>query len=222
VTGGLTQALGGGFRARANADFFSDITTQQRYQQNVYQATNSRRGFGGNITGNWAGVVLSGTVDRTDYFYPDETVTTQGGLPRVTVSRAERPIGRSPLYFGVGGEYVTFVRHTEHNDVRVSDQGLTRLDVAPILRIPFTRWPFLTANSSVVWRGTYWTESKDLATNLQIPESISRQYFDFSTRITGPVFHKIFDRPGSTRSTGSFSWRAATSRSATSRGSATD
>jgi hypothetical protein len=136
-------------------------------------------------------------MDRTDYFYPDGTVTTQGGLPRVTVSRAERPIGRSPFYFGVGGEYVTFLRSTERNDVTVNDHGLTRVDVSPVVRIPFTRWPFLTANSSVAWRGTYWTESKDPTTNLNIPESINRQYFDFSTRITGPVFHRIFDRPGS-------------------------
>ena len=196
VTGGLTQALGGGFRARANADYFSDIVTQQRYQQNIYQATNSRRGFGGNITGNWAGYVLSGTLDRTDYFYPDNTVTTQGGLPRVTVSRGEKPIGRSPLYFGANGEYVTFLRSTERDDVTTNDQGLTRLDFNPTVRIPFTRWPFLTANSAVAWRGTYWTESKNPLTNLNVPEGIGRQYFDFSTRITGPVFHRIFDRPG--------------------------
>jgi LPS-assembly protein len=196
VRGGLTQALGGGFRARANADYFSDIVTQQRYQQNVYDATNSRRGFGGNITGNWAGYVLSGTLDRTDYFYPDETVTTQGSLPRVTVSRGEKPIGRSPLYFGANGEYVTFLRSTERNDVTSNDQGLTRLDFNPTLRIPFTRWPFLGVNSAVAWRGTYWTESKDPLTGLNVPDGIGRQYFDFSTRITGPVFHRIFDRPG--------------------------
>jgi LPS-assembly protein len=196
ITGGLTQALGGGFRARANADFFSDIVTQQRYQQNIYQATNSRRGFGGNITGNWGGYFLSGTLDRTDYFYPDGSVITQGGLPRVTVSRSEKPIGRTPLYFGASGEYVTFLRSTEREEVTVQDQGLTRMDVNPVLRIPFTRWRFLTINSSVAWRGTYWSESKDLTTGLNVPEGLGRHFFDFSSRITGPVFHRIFDRPG--------------------------
>jgi LPS-assembly protein len=196
VTGGLTQALGGGFRARANADYFSDIVTQQRYQQNIYHATNSRRGFGGNITGSWGGYFISGTLERTDYFYPDQTVTTQGGLPRITVSRSEKPIGRSPLYFGANGEYVTFLRSTKRDDVTALDQGLTRLDINPVVRIPFTRWPFLTLNSSVSWRGTYWTESRDAESGLNVPEGLGRQYFDFSSRITGPVFHRIFDRPG--------------------------
>ena len=36
------------------------------------------------------------------------------------------------------------------DDVTVADQGLRRLDVNPTLRIPFTRWQFLTINSSVI------------------------------------------------------------------------
>jgi len=67
---------------------------------------------------------------------------------------------------------------------------LTRLEVSPTVRIPFTRVPFFTINSSVGWRGTYWSES--LVNNIQTPESLKRQYFDFNTRITGPVFMRIF------------------------------
>jgi hypothetical protein len=75
--------------------------------------------------------------------------------------------------------------------VSTNDQGLTRIDVAPMLRIPFTRWPFLTVNSTVGWRGTYWTES--LVDGRQVPESLGRQYFEFASRITGPVFSRIFN-----------------------------
>jgi hypothetical protein len=115
-------------------------------------------------------------------------------LPRFTVSRGERPIGKSTLYFGVTGEYVTFVRKAIDNDVTLFDQGLTRLDVLPTLRIPFTKWPFLTANTSVSWRGTYWSESLS-PTSVQIPQSISRSFIDFQSRIVGPVFNKIFNTP---------------------------
>jgi hypothetical protein len=61
--------------------------------------------------------------------------------------------------------------------------------------VPFTRWPFLTINSSVSWRGTYWTESLN-AVGEQVEESLGRRYFDFQSRITGPVFNKIFNTPG--------------------------
>ena len=58
--------------------------------------------------------------------------------------------------------------------------------------MPFTRWPFLTVNSSVLWRNTYWTESVD---RVQVPEGISRRYLDFRSQVVGPVFTRIWDTP---------------------------
>ena len=46
-------------------------------------------------------------------------------------------------------------------------------------------------NSTVGWRGTYWTES--LVNGKQVADSVSRQYFEFNSRITGPVFSRIFN-----------------------------
>jgi LPS-assembly protein len=195
VRGDLVQRLPLRLRARGNVDFFSSITTQQRYQQDLFRSTSRTRRFGGNVTGSWGSYIFSATADRNDTFY-DQDFVTSGNLPRVIVSRSERPIPGTPLYFGVNGEYVTLLRSVTRDDVKVpnQDQGLTRLDIQPVLRIPFTRWPFLTANSVVAWRGTYWTES--LVDNVQVPDALGRQYFDFQTRITGPVFNRIWNTPG--------------------------
>jgi LPS-assembly protein len=194
ITGDLVQNLGGGFRARAYTDYFSSIESQQRNQQNVFHATNRTRRYGGNISGNWREYVFNATLEQRDIFDGPTRLTRDGNLPRVTLSRGERPIGKSQLYFGVTGEYVTFVRKALDQEVTLFDQGLTRLDVTPTLRIPFTKWQFFTVNSSVAWRGTYWTESLD-ASRAQIPESISRSYVDFQSRITGPVFNRIWNTP---------------------------
>jgi LPS-assembly protein len=196
INGDLVQNLGGGFRARGYMDYFSSISSQQRYQQNVFQATNRTRRYGANISGNWREYVFNATLEQRDIFDGIDRLSRDGTLPRITMSRGERPIGKSPLYFGVTGEYVTFVRKALDDDVTLFDQGLTRLDVTPTLRIPFTKWQFFTVNSSVTWRGTYWNESLDAA-RVQIPESISRSYIDFQSRITGPVFNKIFNTPNS-------------------------
>jgi LPS-assembly protein len=195
LTGSLVHALPRGFRVQANANYFNSLETQQRYQQDVFQATTRQRNFDAALSGNWSEYVLSARADRRDYFDDAETLTRTGSLPRITVSRGERPIAGLPLYFGASGEYVSIIRSTKEEDVTVRDQGLTRLDVSPTLRIPFTRWPFLTINSSVGWRGTYWTESLDDA-GQQIEESIGRQYLNFQSRITGPVFNRIFNTPG--------------------------
>jgi LPS-assembly protein len=196
VEGGMTQTLGGRWRARANANFFSNAGTEQLYQQDVYRATQSTRTFGGNISGGFREFMLSGTVDRIDYLNTSGTstsITTTGSLPRINFSRAERRMGKSPLYFGLNSDYVSIIRSQSLDDVTQSDSGLSRIEVTPTVRIPFTKVPFFTVNSTVGWRGTYWTES--LEGSAQVPESLKRQYFDFNSRITGPVFMRIFNPP---------------------------
>ncbi len=195
VRGDLTQRLPLGMSVRGNADYFSSIVTQQRYQQDIYRATNRSRRFGANLNGSWKEYSLSATADRNDYFDGNTSFTTNGSLPRISLSRGERPIGGSAVYFGANSEFVTIQRSTTRNDVKTEDRGLSRVDVNPSLRFPFTRWPFLTVNSSVSWRGTYWTESLDAA-RVQVPESIGRRYFDFLSRITGPVFNRIWNTEG--------------------------
>lgn len=195
VRGDLTQRLPLAMTVRGNADYFSSIVTQQRYQQDIFLATRRSRRFGANLNGSWKEYSLSATADRNDYFDGDTSFTTNGSLPRISVSRGERPIGGSPVYFGANSEVVTIQRSTTTNDVRVEDKGLSRVDVNSSLRFPFTRWPFLTVNSSVSWRGTYWTESLDEA-KVQVPESIGRRFFDVQARITGPVFNRIWNAEG--------------------------
>ncbi len=194
IAGDMTQRLPLNLHARANVDYYSSIVSQQRYQQNIYDATKRTRRFGGNVTGNWGPYSFSATADRNDYFQGTASFATTGSLPRIAFARGERKIGGSPLYFGVNSEYVTLVRSTTTNSVRTQDQGLSRVDINPTLRIPFTRWPFLTFNSIVSWRGTYWTESLD-DRRAQVPEPIGRRLFDFQTRITGPVFNRIWNTP---------------------------
>jgi LPS-assembly protein len=53
VRGDATQALGAGFDARGRADYFSDITVQQTYQTNIYEATRRQRLYSGAVTGAW-------------------------------------------------------------------------------------------------------------------------------------------------------------------------
>ncbi len=194
IAGDLTQRLPFNLHARANVDYYSSIVSQQRYQQNIYDATRRTRRFGGNLSGNWGPYSLSATADRNDYFEGTATFATTGSVPRISFGRGERKIGATPLYFGVNSEYVTLARSTTTNKIRTRDQGLSRMDVNPTLRIPFTRWPFLTLNSTVSWRATYWSESLD-ATGAQVPEGIGRRLFDFQTRVTGPVLNRIWNTP---------------------------
>ena len=197
MRGGLSQALGFGLHARANVDYTTDLEVRQRYEQDIYRATNPTRNIDGNVTGNWREYVLSATLNRRDLFYTgQDTLTATGALPRISFNRGERTIGNSKIYFGANSEFVTMLWRTKQEGVVTDDRGLSRLDVNPVVRIPFTKFPFFTVNSSVSWRGTYWTESVAPVLG-QVPDSIGRGFFDFEARITGPVFNRIFNRPNS-------------------------
>ena len=197
LTGDLVQRLGGGLQARGLVDYFSSLVTQQKYQQNVYHATNRQRRYVGNLSGAWGAYVLNATFEQRDIFDTATRYRRDGAAPRVSFSRGQSPIGRSSIYFGVAGEYVTFTRKVVDDDETLAektlaDQGLTRFDVNPVLRVPFTKWPFLTVDSVISWRGTYWSESID-ASKAQVPEKVGRSFFDFQSRVTGPKFHRIWD-----------------------------
>jgi LPS-assembly protein len=194
MNGGLTQALGAGLHARADVNYYTDIAVNQRYQQNFNAATQRTRNIGGNISGNWNAYGLSATLQRGDFFYGDDSFTRNGSMPRITFARAERPIGKSKMYFGVNTEYVAHVYENVNQGKVLDDRGLTRLDVNPVMRLPFTKWQFLTVNSTVSWRGTYWTESLD-PNHVQVSEGLGRKYFDLQARVTGPVLNRIWSPP---------------------------
>ena len=196
ITGNATQALGPSVVARGHVDYFSDVTVQQTFHTQVLEASRRDRRVGGNVTGTWGSYNLSGTLDWNETFFGDTESTTHGGTPRVSFSQAEQPLGRLPVYFSFGSRYTDLLRQRRSGD-QESDTGLTRLDLSPLVRVPFTRWPFLTINSSVGWTGTYWTERLDEQSGLQVEDGITRRYFDLQSRITGPVFVRIWDTPDS-------------------------
>ena len=195
VTGTVLQALPGNLRLTGNANYFSSLIAQQRYQQDIFAATNRTRNFGINVAGNWGANTVSGTVDRNETFTDDTNSTVSGSLPRVNYTRSEKRIPGLPVYFGASSEYVELVR-TGRTPTAETALGLKRFDLVPTLRFPFTKLQFLTFNSSLRYHETYWSESRD-EQNQRVPEGISRRYFDLTSSITGPVFTKIFNTPGS-------------------------
>ena len=192
VRGAANQGLGRHLRARGRVDYFSDITVQQTYNTNIYEASRRSRSIATALTGVWGIYNVTGAYERSETFYGTTSSSQNGTTPRLMMTRSERPIGRSPLYFSFASDYSHLLR--ENRDATtVQDQGLDRLDVVPVVRLPFTRWPFLTINTSVGWRNTFWTES--LVNGTQVREGISRRYFDFQSQLVGPVFTRIFDTP---------------------------
>jgi len=195
ITGSLQQAMTSHVRLSANANYFSSLVTQQRYQQGIYAATTRTRSFGINSTGNWGATTVSGSVERSETFADvnSDNSNVIGSLPRITLGRAEKRMGSLPIYYGSTSEVVTLIRTDKQGD-KINERGLTRVDVFPTVRFPFTKWPYLTFNSSIGFRETYWSESLDDA-GRRVPDSVQRRYFTLQSTITGPVFTRIWNTP---------------------------
>ncbi|HSK11176.1 MAG TPA: putative LPS assembly protein LptD [Vicinamibacterales bacterium] len=191
----LTQPLGGTWTARGRVDYFSDITVQQTYHTDIYDASRSQRTITGGVGGTLGTFTINGNYTRSEYFANRSETTLVGGTPQVQFSRGEQPIPRTPLYFGLSGEVAHLQREYRRDDL-VSDSNLSRLDISPTLRFPFTRLRWLTVNSSVALRETWWSRSRVAGTNDLVDEGIARRYMQFSSRVVGPVVNRVWNTPG--------------------------
>jgi LPS-assembly protein len=197
INGTMTQALPAHLRATASANYFSSLVAQQRYQQGIFEATNRTRNFGGNLIGSWGANTVSTTIQRNEVFTNDTDSNVVGSLPRVNYTRSDQKLGFLPVYAGATTEFVSLIRTDNSAELETpNDRGLMRIDFFPRIRFPFTKLPYLTFNSALGFRETYWSESLGPQGG-QVPDGIFRRYFTLGTSITGPVFTRIFNTPGS-------------------------
>ena len=195
VNGNINQPLGGTWIARGNVDYFSDIEVQQTYHTNIYDASRSQRSVNAGLTGTLGQLTLNATYRRNEIFSGTSNTTVYGGAPQVQITRGEQPLFGLPLYFGVSGEFVRVQREV-HRRTGVTDSNLTRLDATPTLRFPFTQLRWLTVNTSLSLRETWWSRSRVAGTNEFVDDGISRRYAQLSARVVGPVLNRVFDTPG--------------------------
>ena len=209
IRGGANQVLPYNLRARANVQYFSSIATSQQFNTNIYDSSRNIRSFGGNVVGAWGKYSLNATLDHSEYFRDLNNSLLSGSWPRVSLTRNERPIAESPVYFSMGVEYVNTLRAstatTTANDgtksTTVTDTGLSRIDLAPQIRYPFKKWQWFTVNSTVSWRDTYYSRSFDAAdpgAQKVVDVGLNRTVYTIQSQIVGPIFNRVWDTPANT------------------------
>jgi LPS-assembly protein len=189
-SGGLTQGLPAGLRGSARVEYFSDVTAEQLYNNNIYQATLSTRSLGGGVSGAWRGLSLSGNYQRTESFYSSENSYVSGNAPGLVMSYSGQRLGNLPLYASSNFD-ASRVLYIQRGGGREIDSSLSKVDFMPSLRAPLSTLPFLTANTSVGYRVTYFTESLN-ERGVQIEDPLTRTYADMRAELVGPVFTRVF------------------------------
>ncbi len=195
-TGSGNQGLGSTLRLRERIDYASDITSQQLYQQNVYQASNASRQIEVGLTGDWTGFSLGALFQRTETFTNSENSQLYGSSPRVTAAIAPQRLFGSPVYgsVNVNGGYLPY--KTLRNGIVTADRSLGRADMVSTVRAPLSRLTFLTVNTSASYRTTYYTRSLSTSGRI-VDDPLVRKYFSVQSQIIGPVLSRIWQTPSS-------------------------
>lgn len=197
LRGNASQELPRGFRLLGQADYFTDITTQRLYNQDVYRLSQHQRSFSGSLAGPLGRYYrLSVTGETREVYEGLEASRRQGRLPTVNLSMNNRPMGASRVYFGFGSE-ATYLLHQDDLSDPDSSRSLFRFDASPRISAPLSTLPYLSVRVVASYRLTHWRESEDPLTDEQIPVPITRRLLDLQTNISGPSFERVFQTPDS-------------------------
>jgi LPS-assembly protein len=193
VRGSVVQSLGPGLTLRGSVNYFSNLTTKQLYNNDVFDATMGRRSVNLGLTRSWNRVSINGVYSRNEAFFSSTQSSIYGNAPGLSTAISSQQIGRLPLF--VGGN-VDFTRTLSVNRLYSADEpvdidvGLDALDGRSTVRSPFVKLPYLTSTASLTYRWTRYSHS--LVNGVHTPEPIIRRYGEFGVEAFGPTLTRVF------------------------------
>jgi LPS-assembly protein len=196
LSGTATHMFGRTVRARGRLDYFSDIVSQQLYNQDIYQASRRSRIIEGSLSATLGRISTSALYQRSEVFNNSIQSTVYGSTPRLTASIAPQAVRSSRVYASATGEYAYLPYRSYTREVVTLDKSLGRVDASPTLRAPLSRLTFLSVNTSAAYRSTYFTKSTDSRGQI-VDTPFLRQYLSLRSDLVGPVLTKIWDTPDS-------------------------
>jgi LPS-assembly protein len=197
ITGNLNHALTRTIRARAHLDYFTDLVTQHLYNQNLYAATRNRRLIEGGLTAGFGPLMTSMLYQRSELFTSERTSQLYGSAPRVSANLAPQRLFNAPIYASANAEYAVLPNRSISDGVVVADNGYSRLDFSPTVRVPMSRLTFLSLNTSAAYRTTYYSHSAIVTgASRVVDDPYLRQYMALRSEVVGPVFNRIWDLQG--------------------------
>jgi lipopolysaccharide assembly outer membrane protein LptD (OstA) len=190
LNGSITQDLPLRLKARARIDYSSNLTVNQLYSQDVFNATNGLSSWNGNVSGSWRFMNSSLTAQRTQQFFNASASRITGSLPSLTAGLSSRRLGPLPIYFGVQSEasQPIYIERDGDNEI---DRSMARFDLTPTVRMPISGLSFINVNLNAAYRTTWYSESLDENRN-QVDVDYTRRYADLRAEILGPVFSRVY------------------------------
>ena len=195
LTGNANQELPRGFRLVGYADYFTNLQTQQVFQQDIENYSQRTRAITAELSGSVDRYQITALYLQRDTFYsrPPQAATAvrNGSAPLARLLIGNRPIGRSRVYFSGNVEGANQLRQHDVSDP-TTNMSLWRFTGGPRLSTPIGSLPFLNARADVTYNLTRWLESIDPVTGEQVPVALNRQLVTLGASASGPTFSRVF------------------------------
>ncbi|HEX5071432.1 MAG TPA: putative LPS assembly protein LptD [Vicinamibacterales bacterium] len=202
--GATSQPLGRGFTLIGNSYYFTDITFQQLYQQDVLYATNQRRNINVEVSGplklgraaSAPALQLRGLYQRNELF-SGTLSSLQGSAPKVT-ARLTGNVGPTRIYYDTiaEGAYLQS-RPFAPFDAPAAQTNVRRFDSLSTVRAPLSKLTYLSLTTSATFRLTQYLDSRDPVTGIVGPEPLTRPLWNLRAEMNGPRVQKVFLTPNS-------------------------
>ncbi len=187
------QMLPGNVRATVNVRKYSNLTFNQRYQDNFNRATNRTEHWSAALEKDLKLAVLTGSFDTTSTYFGSDYQRVQGRTPGLSLRRFPRQVGWGGVVFGL----LANADRLQYGDMDAVDNW-TRYDLAPTVSRPF-RLSFLEFNPTASYRYTRYGASYGLSEENQnaiVGPAVNRSFFETQVEMRGPYFSRVFDTPG--------------------------
>ena len=201
IRGSVNQALPGGFRLIGEAIYFTDVVTQQLYQQNVFDLTRSQRILNFSVIGNIRArnkefARLEATVRQQDFFTDLSSASRLGRTPQVNLwlSGGELFKKNSRIYYGGFAEVAHIDSRPNLNDP-AANRTLWRFDGKSTLRATPTRSEWMSVTTFASVRMTRWLESLDPLSLMPVPVPLTRNLVELQADMVGPRVARVFQTP---------------------------
>jgi LPS-assembly protein len=186
------QVLPGKVKATVNVRQYSNLTFQQRFQDNFNLATSRTKRSAFALQRSFGADVLQVSVDETDTYFPQDT-RVQGHLPSVDLRHFPKQIGKTGIVVGY---------ELKADDVKngSADKSSTywRFDLAPEISRPLSV-SFLTVTPQVRYRYTRYQTSLAVDANGEsslLGNPVDRSFVEGGLDVRGPTFSRVFSAPG--------------------------
>ena len=194
VRGNITQSLPGRIRVQAQADYFTDVTTQQLYQVDLASFSRRSRYLRAEATANYGRLRLWVQGERNDVLYGSSSIASLRHQPRTNVSLAQSPLFGTKISFSASVDTTNAVRYEDVSKPN-SRLNVFRSDASATLRAPVAFGSALRLDSSVTVRRTDWDISRDAVTGELIDVPLTRRLVETRFRMSGPIFTRVYNTP---------------------------